>query len=63
MRRRRRTGTLDQGACSYTALVLHQEFKRDVVAALPPEGGTIRAADIRAWLAAHPVEPVPLEAS
>lgn len=52
-----------RGTCSYTALALHQDFKREVIAALPPEGGTIRADDIRAWLAAHPVEPVPLEAS
>lgn len=32
---------------------LHQEFKRTFVAPLPLEGGTIRAAEIRAWLAAQ----------
>ena len=32
---------------------LYHEFKRDFVCSLPEAGGTIRGADIRAWLAAH----------
>ena len=39
-----------QGECSATAFRLHQAFKIDFIARLPPEGGTIRGDDIRAWL-------------
>lgn len=37
----------------HTADRLYQEFKREFVAALPEWGGTIRGADIRAWLEAR----------
>lgn len=29
---------------------LHHRYKRDIVAQLPHEGGTIEAADVRAWI-------------
>jgi hypothetical protein len=30
---------------------LHHDYKRDVIARMPHEGGTIEAADVRAWIA------------
>lgn len=38
---------------------LYQRFKEQFVATLPPEGGTIKRADILAWLAEQGVEPAP----
>ena len=35
----------------------HQAFKREVIARLPEEGGTIAGDEIRAWLRARGVEP------
>ncbi|MDI6872650.1 MAG: hypothetical protein QME79_15120, partial [Bacillota bacterium] len=35
------------------AMALHQEFKWAFVARLPEQGGTIRRADILAWLLEH----------
>ena len=39
------------GVCSRTAQALHQAFKSRFIAALPHEGGVIRGADVRAWIA------------
>ena len=36
-----------------TADALYHRFKREVVAAVPDEGGVLRAADIRAWVGAQ----------
>ncbi|MEP0547491.1 MAG: DUF6166 domain-containing protein [Rhodothermales bacterium] len=36
-----------------TADRVYQDFKAEVVALVPKAGGVIRAADVRAWLAAH----------
>ncbi|MGE5584440.1 MAG: DUF6166 domain-containing protein [Bacillota bacterium] len=38
-----------------TAYRLHQDFKWDVIAKLPREGGVIKRADTIAWLQAHGV--------
>ncbi|MFA5712511.1 DUF6011 domain-containing protein [Mycolicibacterium sp.] len=37
---------------------LHQQFKADVIARLPREGGVITGDSIRAWFAAHTFEAV-----
>lgn len=42
-----------QGICSATADRLHQDFKRDFIAGMPEEGGTISGDSIREWLRAH----------
>lgn len=47
---------LFKGECSRPAFRLHQSFKRDFVASLPDEGGTIHGRDIRLWIAGHAVE-------
>jgi hypothetical protein len=42
-----------KGECSASAWVLHQGFKREVIAQLPEEGGTITREEIERWLDAH----------
>jgi len=44
---------LFRGECSREAWLLHQDFKREFIASLPPEGGTIKGDVIRAWIAAN----------
>jgi hypothetical protein len=44
-----------------TADALYQRFKADVIARVPPQGTTIRAAFVRDWLARHAAQ-VPAEA-
>lgn len=39
-----------RGICSATAGRLHQDFKRDFIAGMPREGGTIPAQEIRDWI-------------
>lgn len=39
-----------RGRCSSMAWRWHQDFKRQYVAALPPEGGVIYAREIVAWI-------------
>lgn len=39
-----------RGRCSETAWSLHQEFKWKFVAALPRDGGVIRAVAVEHWL-------------
>lgn len=41
--------------CEWT-LVLYQDFKRDIVCALPEEGGTIKGDEVRAWIEKAKVE-------
>ena len=36
-----------------TAEALYQQFKREVVASVPEDGGVLRAADVRAWVDAQ----------
>jgi hypothetical protein len=52
------TERLYKGAhhCSRFAWMHHQRFKWEFIATLPKEGGVIRAADIRKWIAAREVE-------
>lgn len=45
------------GTCSVTAWGLHHDFKREVIAALPKEGGTIPGDLIRGWLINRGVKP------
>ena len=33
-----------------TASALYQRFKQEVIVSVPEEGGTLRAADVRAWV-------------
>lgn len=40
----------DKHKISHLAWSLHQEFKRDFVATLPRDGGTIKGDDIRKWI-------------
>lgn len=42
-----------QGRCCQVAWDLHQDFKREFVARLPEEGGTIKGSDIKGWMAAR----------
>lgn len=44
------------GFCSPQAYLLHQQFKRDVVAKIPDEGGTIRGWEILRWIGQHKFE-------
>jgi len=39
-----------QGECSATASYLHQEFKREIIAAIPVSGATIYAETIHSWI-------------
>lgn len=40
-----------EGRCSQFAWDFHQDFKGDFIAKLPELGGTIRGADVEAWVA------------
>ncbi len=42
--------------CSRFAWAHHQAFKFEVIARLPRDGGTIRAADIHRWIADRAVD-------
>ena len=56
----RRTTGSSRGSGSYVAAAVwahYHAFEREVIAALPFAGGTIRGDDIRAWLRARGVEP------
>lgn len=44
---------LYRGECSRTAYTLHQDFKREFIAALQEEGGTIHGREIRDWIEAN----------
>jgi len=51
------TERLYKGArCSRFAWMHHQRFKWELIATLPKEGGVLRAADIREWIAARETE-------
>lgn len=39
------------------AFDLHQDFKRDFIAGMPKDGGTVPIETIKAWLAAKGIEP------
>jgi hypothetical protein len=45
----------DGSTVSEAAWALHQQFKYDLIAALPRSGGHIPAETIRAWIATHPI--------
>lgn len=45
-----------RGRCSWTAMRLHQDFKRTFIVGMPHAGGTIRVDDILGWLMAHPTK-------
>ncbi len=42
--------------CSRFAWAYHQQFKWEFIATLPKEGGALRAAAIREWIAAREAE-------
>ena len=51
------TERLYKGArCSRFAWMHHQQFKWEHIATLPTDGGVLRAADIREWIAAREAE-------
>lgn len=42
-----------RGMCSRLAWKLHQQYKQEVIANLPHDGGVLLAKDIEAWIAAN----------
>lgn len=50
------TKKIYKGKVGATAMYLHQAFKQDIIAAIPPNGGTIAQSDIDAWLKTQTVD-------